>query len=312
MISSANDYRAFFGPRRNGAAARRPARKLRRGQSLVEFAVVALVVYMLLAAILTFGHALYVAQGLQTAADLGAREISRTPLPASSDFEFEDALANDQVRRRIFDEAYLVIDLEEFYGQHPDGNIWQQVVPEMPALNQQLSTLMIVDRSEGRWLLRYPGALVVRTPAITPPGDDSYSNWVATGMGVNIPLVDRDADGGESVRYVPVVEEIEPADSSSLHHNPFLLTNEVTRGVVALRINYPFQSASMSSFRENDVGPFEPTIGSPNLANEADSVTAGTYAGADGLGVQLAFGQRVRPYRRVISAQAIYRREIFE
>ena len=31
----------------------------RRGQSLVEFAVVALVVYMLLAAILTFGQLLY-------------------------------------------------------------------------------------------------------------------------------------------------------------------------------------------------------------------------------------------------------------
>ena len=42
----------------------------RAGQSLVEFAVVSLVLYMLLAAILTFGHMLYVAQGLQGAADL--------------------------------------------------------------------------------------------------------------------------------------------------------------------------------------------------------------------------------------------------
>ncbi len=45
----------------------------RAGQSLVEFALVALVLYMLLAAILTFGHMLYVAQGLQGAADLAAR-----------------------------------------------------------------------------------------------------------------------------------------------------------------------------------------------------------------------------------------------
>ena len=60
----------------------RERRVVRRGQSLVEFAVVALVIYMLLAAILTFGHLLYVAQGLQQAADLAAREISRTPLSA--------------------------------------------------------------------------------------------------------------------------------------------------------------------------------------------------------------------------------------
>lgn len=71
----------------------RPARP---GQALVEFAVVALVMYLLLAAILTFGHALYVAQGLQTAADLAAREISRTPLPA--DATFEEALDDDDVR----------------------------------------------------------------------------------------------------------------------------------------------------------------------------------------------------------------------
>ena len=73
-------------------AGRRLGRAGRRGQSLVEFAVVALVVYMLLAAILTFGHALYVAQGLQTAVDLGAREIARTALPA--DDAFEDLLAD--------------------------------------------------------------------------------------------------------------------------------------------------------------------------------------------------------------------------
>jgi Flp pilus assembly protein TadG len=59
--------------------------------------LVALVVYLLLAAILTFGHALYVAQGLQQAADLAAREIARTPLPA--DDRFEDALANPLGKR---------------------------------------------------------------------------------------------------------------------------------------------------------------------------------------------------------------------
>ena len=45
--------------------------------------VVALVVTMLMAAILTFGQMLYCDQTLQQAADIAARELSRTPLPAS-------------------------------------------------------------------------------------------------------------------------------------------------------------------------------------------------------------------------------------
>ncbi len=275
-----------FLSRRNDAAPsrQRSGRFARRGQSLVEFAVVALVVYMLLAAILTFGHALYVAQGLQTAADLGAREISRTPLPAK--FTFEDALSDDEVEERIYSENFLVFDLDSL---DETESFFEDVVPTWPLLNQQLATMMIVDGG----MLRYPGALL--SDPDTP-----------TGFTVAIPIVSRDGDGVESIRLVPVVEEIKPDASAS----PFAISSP-QRGIVALRINYPFQSASMSSFRPNPAGPFEPTIGSPNLANEDDSVTHGTHAGAHGLGVQQALGQRVRPYRRVISAQAIYRREVF-
>jgi hypothetical protein len=95
-------------PPTRSALLRRP-RRARRGQSLVEFALVALVVYLLLAAILTFGHALYVAQGLQQAADLAAREISRTPLPAEITLDNppghpdgEGALYHDTVRSQIY------------------------------------------------------------------------------------------------------------------------------------------------------------------------------------------------------------------
>ena len=98
--------------------------RVRRGQSLVEFAVVSLVLYMLLAAILTFGHTIYVAQGLQTAADLGARELSRTPLPATIDeggatraFNFDDAMQANEVRGSIYDPQYLVYDLGDLGNQ---------------------------------------------------------------------------------------------------------------------------------------------------------------------------------------------------
>ena len=302
----------------------------RTGQSLVEFAVVALVLYMLLAAILTFGHALYVAQGLQTAADLAAREISRTPLSVAvesldrDDGTVEYALSDEDVRARIFDDAYLVIDLDAFYEQNPGSNIFTDIVPELPLLNQQLVTMMIVDRpvidGQQRQLLRYPGAILNRS---TPLEKANYAEWVVTDLTVAVPLINAD----DSIRWVSVVEEVESGDE-----NPFDVS---TNGVVAIRLNYPFQSASMSSFEQDESDsdfPSAPTIGNPigatnsftppespdgsaidqPLVRSGPSPTyTGTYGGKLGLGAQGAFGQTVRPYRRVISAQAIYRREVF-
>ncbi len=345
---------------------RRLYRSTRRGQALVEFAVVSLVIYLLLAAILTFGHALYVAQGLQTAVDVGARELSRTPLPANitldnpADDAEPGALYDDNVRARIFDEAFLVIDLTAFYGSASgvsSPSLFEDAVPKMPQLNQQLATMMIVDRPDfdgdgtpDAWLLRYPGALLERTVPIEPPSGTTYPNWVATQYSVGIPVVTSRRDSGsgtvggfETIRWVPVVEEIDseasPGDNTGPNPDPFQITSS-QRGIVALRINFPFQSAAMSSFRANPAGAFEPTLGSPNAADDGEVIEenagerpgnllgaplqgggtyAGTYGGEYGLGAQGAFGSSpftggrpVRPYRRVISAQAIYRREVFQ
>lgn len=288
----------------------------RSGQSLVEFAVVALVLYMLLAAILTFGHALYVAQGLQSAADLAAREISRTPLPAVTTFE---TVMSDGSLDDVYQDDFLVFDLDSLAGQ----SFFEDIVPSWPPVNQQLATVMIVDRPDfdgdsnpDANLIRYPGALL--SEPSTP-----------TGYTVGIPLVTgRNASGTETIRWVQVVEEIE----NDANPDPFSVDSP-QQGIVALRINYPFQSASMSSFQPNVAGPFEPTVGNRNVATDDDvnetnagdrpgdliaqplvagDTYAGTYGGQYGLGVQGAFGQEVRPFRRVISAQAIYRREVFQ
>lgn len=293
-----------------------PRTPSRSGQSLVEFAVVALVLYMLLAAILTFGHALYVAQGLQGAADLAAREISRTPLPAVTTFE---TVMTDGSLDGVYQDDFLVFDLDTLGGQ----SFFEDVVPGWPLVNQQLATVMIVDRPDfdgdgtpDANLIRYPGALL---------SDPS----TMTGYTVGIPLVTgRDESGTETIRWVKVVEEIE----NDANLDPFSVASP-QQGIVALRINYPFQSASMSSFQPNVAGPFEPSIGNRNVANdggvaessEADRPGdliaqplmsgdnyAGTYGGQYGFGAQGAFGQIVRPFRRVISAQAIYRREVFQ
>jgi|TARA_B100001750_G_scaffold160765_1_gene129660 hypothetical protein len=263
----------------------------RRGQSLVEFALVALVVYMLLAALLTFGHMLFVAQGTQQVADLMAHEISRIPLPA--DDTFEDTLDNGSIDD-IFQKRYLVIDF-------PPGTTFEDLAANLPIVNQQLLPLMVVDEIDGNRVLRYPGAVIDQ-------------NGVRTVM---IPLVTgRDDDGVETIEFVSVVEEINSDEE------PFQLSS-TQRGIVALRINYPYQSASMSSFRSRQFGDSQ--LGQPNIANDASviagnvdgslvasDIPTGPNSGDYGLGMQFAFGQSVRPYRRVISAQAIYRRETFQ
>ena len=49
----------------------------RRGSVLVEFALIALILYLILAATIEFGRALMAAQLLQQAADIAAREVVR-------------------------------------------------------------------------------------------------------------------------------------------------------------------------------------------------------------------------------------------
>jgi hypothetical protein len=191
------------------------------------------------------------------------------------------------------------------------------VIASWPVLNKQLFPLMIFDQE--LQMLRYPGTLI--TGANT---DDGYD--------VLIPLLA--ADG--SVTWVQPVEEIDTEtsfigesanDNAGANPDPFQITSP-QMGIVALRINYPFQAAAMTAHTPNPGGPFEPTIGSPipatddygavpygsltgrNLVN-SDGTYTGPYGGNYGVGVHGAMGQVVRPFRRVISAQAIYRREVF-
>lgn len=305
----------------------------RRGQSLVEFAVVALVTYMLLAAIFTFGHALFAAQQAQSVVDFAAREVSRTPFQAETplhdptgttpDILYGDASSDPAVadfRLNVFDPFYLVLNIDGMTADEVRAGI-----NALPSVNRMLTGLMISDQVDGQSVLRYPGALY-QDGSKTPPASPVMPilNYLVT-----IPIViGRASDGVETLTFAPVLEEIET--------HPFPLSSQ-DRGLVALRINYPFQSAAMSSFRPNPDGPFEPTIGNPNAADDAGvtvqgdapgtfvapdiqgphATYAGTHGGTYGLGAQgamstLAGGRPIRPYRRVLSFQAVYRREIFQ
>jgi hypothetical protein len=99
---------------------------------------------------------------------------------------------------------------------------------------------------------------------------------------------------------------------------------------VAVRVNYPFQASALTGFRASpptDVDPLPRNVANFIVADDAgvqqtnvapgdpieDPGAVGPYAGAFGLGRQLALaGQTVRPFRKVVSAQAIYRREVVE
>jgi TadE-like protein len=312
-------------------------RRPERGAALVEFALVSLVLYLLLAGAIEFGRLMVDANALQDVARVAARELAVAPISAGA--SFDDALTLDDVRRRIYDPACLVVDLADpAVVSDPDG-----FLAALPVVNRELRTLMITEPSRPN-LLRYAGALLsdgtgAQCSAVGPGGQAA-----ATGLTVAIPLINaRDATGMETITWVNVVEEIRTAQGCP-ERGPFKLLpydpnqdecgpdpNPVPdRGLAAVRINYPYQAATLSGFRPSspsDTDPLPPNWSNPILADDGvestnappgapiddDPSAVGAYAGPFGLGRQFALaGQTVRPFRKLISAQAIFRREVFQ
>lgn len=318
------------------------------GAALIEFALVSVVLYLILAGTIDFGRLMFSANGLQDAARLAARELAVAPIRANVTFDYAlscDATADPNclvdLKGRIFDPACLVVDLSDpAVAADPDGYF-----AAMPVVNRSLRALMISDPSQPN-LLRYPGALL---SADTGNGCSAVGpNGAAgpTGFTVGIPLVEPGGGGGaETITWVPVVQEIRAAqDANCPSRGPFSLSYVAAqddcgplgadpmpdRGLAAVRINYPYQAAMLSGFQPvppTATDPLPPNIGFPILADDGgvqqtndapgglvdDSGAIGTYVGPFGLGRQLALaGKTVRPFRKLISVQAIYRREVFE
>lgn len=284
-----------------------------RGSALVEFSLVAFAFYLLVAAIITFGQLLHAAQVSQDAARAGARELALMPLPADS--TFEQALATPEARARVYDPDLLCIDLDNI----PGGADLESYVATWPVVNRALRPAMIFNLVEHagalRRFLQVPGALI-------------FSNTAPSGFTVAVPLVvSRDATGTETIRWVSVVEEVrtDPLDPTT---GPFSITSTANdRGVVALRINLPYQSSAMASFQSDPTQPRgTPNGDSPNLANDSGvtelnappgtqkNVFSGSspiYDGPYGLGKLFLLGEEVRPFRRVVTGQTVFRREVF-
>jgi hypothetical protein len=287
---------------------RRPARRRDdRGSILVEFAFIAFLMYLLIGSVVDFGRLFFTAQVAQDAARTGARELSVIPLPA--DMTLTQALADPAVRARVYRPEHLVIDLDNI----PGGLTLDAFFGTLPVLNQALRPLMINDVVNGHRLLRYPGAL------LTAPTPSGYT--------VGVPIVEgRDANGVETIRWVPVVEEITNPDYPGV--SPFQMNTPATmpqRGLVAVRINVPFQAAMLGGYREAAGGPGAPNPSLRIIADDAavqemnlapGGLTAGSetgpYAGKYGMGRFYSAAKTIRPFRKLLAAQAIFRREVFE
>jgi hypothetical protein len=311
--------------------------RARKGSVLVEFALISLVLYVILAATLTFGLMLFQANVVQQAVDAGAQEIARMPLPPAAvlglsllPLENLDSAVNlsldpkgSNFRDQIYDEQYLYVDAKNLNGQS-----FFDYAATLPLINRLLVPAMIFDQSLGsNGVYRFPGAVV--------------QNNQTDHLTVLVPLVKYDFSSYPptgTITWVMPVEEVLFPGSNGKYYSQFDATLPppapgLVPGIVALRINLPCQSAAMSGF-----SPGNPNLGTPIPADESAltesspltnySLVVGdnsgfdadgnkTYGGKYGLGRQFALPTQevgslgVRPFRKVISVQAVYRRESF-
>lgn len=316
-----------------------------RGAALVEFALVSIAFYLLLAGTIEFGRLMFDANALQDVARVAARELATAPVRADATFDYaltcdaaDDPNCLVDLKGRLFDPACLVVDLSDpAVAADPDGYF-----AAMPVVNRSLRALMITEPSRPN-LLRYAGTLLVASSGEACSAMGPNGRAMATGLTVGIPLVDS-TNGSESITWVPVMQEIRAAeDAECPSRGPFSLIYLAAsdecgalqadplrdRGLAAVRINYPYQAATLSGFRPTAptaTDPLPPNVGNVILADESsvqqtnvapgaliDDASIGPYSGPHGLGRQYALaGKTVRPFRKLISAQAIYRREVVE
>lgn len=345
----------------------RPQRALgnRRGQALLEFALLIPVIILLIGATISFGLFFFQANVLQQAVDVAAQEISRMPYGPDQNLGLGqldqcdelDFVCNDQeFKDRIYDEQFLVIHDSEWGDSTSFNGNFQSFIDQLPLLNRLMAPTMIRDNN----MTRYPGTIVVngstgeetvlipiveyRARSLSDP--PPFPNDNPPGFGF-VPSTIRSA--GEIVcEWVAPVEEIRvdhDQNDTTSRQGPFALgsgadatLSSFEPGMVALRINYPAQSTTLinrisdenlSSNSDCELGGIIVIVGdteqkpgastgcyqiqdpTPRISPGCDTLGSNANAGLYGLGELEALTRIVRPYRKVMSFQAIYRREVF-
>lgn len=283
-------------------------RRHERGAALTEFAVVAVVAYLLMAGTLELGRALWAAHVLQGAARTAARALATAPSDAEADFDAALAQAG------LFDPAALALDLSLLAPRPGEtaSAAQDRCFAGLPLVNRMLRPLFRLDEADT--ILRYPGTLLA-----LPGGDTSrYAAACGDAVGrytVQVPQLD---DAGTSWTWRNVVEEIAPGEHR--------LSGG---GVAGVRLLYPFQSSAFASWRARPgAGPRTYAVeradtaapatlpialpsGEQPVPIPARDARAGAYGGAYGLGRMYAMLEAVRPFRRVLESQALFPREVF-
>ena len=317
----------------------------RSGQALLEFAVLIPLFLILIGVTISFGLFFYQGNVLQQAVDVAAQEISRMPFAPTMELGLgrldkcnlsDLACQTDEFKNQIYDEKHLVILDSMWDASTSFGGDFQAYVATLPLLNRLLIPVMIRDNLGE--MTRYPGALVTND---------------AGELTVLIPIVAYNYNGvidgfycsGETIlEWVAPVEEIRvdhDDDGSTPNEGPFRLVSNsesgsdiesFTRGMVAIRINYPAQSTALinrtdipsssnpdgvrgqvivvandQAMTDGNTGCYSLVVdGLPDAGSSADP-----FGGRYGLGSLGVLKGNVRPFRKVMTFQAIYRREVF-
>lgn len=322
----------------------------RRGQAIVEFAIICFILFAFLTAILSFGTQLFQANVLQQAVDTATIETSRYPAAPEAKFgELLQETTHNKYRQQIFDPAFLVVGSAEIGGQ----SFADFVDNNMPLLNRLLAPAMVRDDTYApagsNFSIRYPGAVVTYT---TPAG--------GTDETVLVPILSTAAAAGgpRDLTWRFPVEEMTATNGSGTY-GPFNVVpsaidtgntappDAFVSGLAALRVNFPYQSATAialqfrdaggNTIRPADVGqgtiastdpifadetinadPLprnftnDPNLDDVNFALAAGGAELGPFSGEYGLGRFVGFGaSQVRPFRQVMTFQAIRSREVF-
>ncbi len=308
----------------------------RRGSVLIEFAMIAMVTTLLLSATITFGLMMFQANIAQRlVADEGALAIARMPLsinatslgmsltPPEAD-TMPISQSDPNFKTQIYDEKYLYVTQDDL-----NGTDWTDFVTTLPLINRLLTSVMFVDYS-------MDPTGVYRFPAHVVENSDGQ-------LTVLVPIVNYQTS---TITWAKPVEEVLIPDGGGSFLSQFNATPPATPppnfvpSVVAIRVNIPSQSASMSGFAppapsaastndpvpaddgslsDSGLGSYSLVVGANQYKDQPDNVSDGSnvYGGKYGLGQQLSYSTwvgplGVRPFRKVVSAQAVYRREAFQ
>jgi hypothetical protein len=320
----------------------------RRGQALIEMALLIPLLIVIIGATISFGLFFFQANVLQQAVDVAAMEIARMPFDPTAELGLGDLDANastllwdpgpdgTRFRTEIYDPKFLVVHDAEWDETTVFKGSLLDYAATWPLLNRLLVPVMVrdstypvdeapdpVDNDPFTVVTRYPGAVVKYRDPVSGRIEET----------VLIPIISYDTTtGAESlISWVAPVEEIRVDHDNnittpivgpfSLDFDPLLIRPSFVPGMVALRINYPAQSTTLINRTGDIIDADDSSIVDGNTGSNyslvvpAETGPADTtiHSGRFGLGRQAALlrSAGVRPFRKVMSVQAIYRREVF-